>query len=452
MSKIPSALLFCALAFCGDVLGAETGNTLQPFSINLGALSSGQASDALDKALRSEGILQITDIPNLKSLREAALGAAHACISESPTARSHHFSDGTLRRTLAAASGRSLGQRTLAHGSPASESCAELERAGGALSAAVQYAVDIFVAQFSTLVGKAKSHDFFLRRPSGGGYSSLEEAVNSGDRLEHFHTYKVPDERPSAPSLTLDFHVDQGILIAFLPALMLSDHSGLDQSASSGAFVIRTKGGSELEVELRSDALAVLLGDGVNQYINHVHPDLRFHAPSHAFRMPHSAAGLHRVWYGMMQLPPADATNEEVGLTFGQIRDKVVQASNRTGAEAEASLAVGCSRKLQARELSDCAANQIYCWHSCMDHTSDASPSACSSGGQTVACANSDGTVWDGNHATSDFKPRCISNGTSLQEAGFGISLRARGLAPRALCFAIASVVLAVLLPSSRTL
>ena len=46
--------------------------------------------------------------------------------------------------------------------------------------------------------------------------------------------------------------------------------------------------------------LVILLGDGVNQYMNHRRAGLALHAPVHAFRMPRGLpAGLHRVWYGL---------------------------------------------------------------------------------------------------------------------------------------------------------
>jgi hypothetical protein len=65
------------------------------------------------------------------------------------------------------------------------------------------------------------------------------------------------------------------------------------------------------------DSLHIMLGDGVQQYIN---PRLARSAPPlrstpHAMVMPRGADGESRSWYGRMFLPPADAISEEHGTT-----------------------------------------------------------------------------------------------------------------------------------------
>lgn len=124
---------------------------------------------------------------------------------------------------------------------------------------------------------------------------------------------------------TLDFHVDKGLFIAFVPALMVSEVGG--PSAASCASVLRTGGGREVEAALRPDCGVCLFGDGVNQCMSPTHRQPPLRVPEHAFYMSRETPGWHRVWYGMVQLPPCNAMNDEVGMTFGDIRDEIFLAS-----------------------------------------------------------------------------------------------------------------------------
>jgi len=109
----------------------------------------------------------------------------------------------------------------------------------------------------------------------------------------------------------------------------------------------------------------------------------------------------------MMQLPPADARHEEAGLTFGEIRQRMMEASSLEGAAAEAAMALGCSRKLQGRELMDteCPENSIYCWHRCMNFTDTANPTVCGDQGKQALCVNQFDQLYVSGHG--DYSPQC---------------------------------------------
>lgn len=114
------------------------------------------------------------------------------------------------------------------------------------------------------------------------------------------------------------------------------------------------------------------------------------------------------MWYGMMQIPPADAVVPELGVTFGELRDKVIEATSSNNPDSEPVLSLACSRRLQARELlSTCSETQIYCWHRCYDFTDDLSPDACAAQNLGFNCTSQFDQVYLGGHG--DFSPTCTN-------------------------------------------
>jgi len=391
----------------------QAGDVLHPALVRFEDLTNGDLHhEAFELALRKDGLIQIAGLPGFAELRAETLRATHMCITVSPHARRHTFADGTVRRTLAAASGVTFGDQPLEPGSDA-EACRSLEGSSQRLRQLIGNAADAFARRLDAVLGLTSAQ--ILRRADGGSYANLEEAVRSGERLEHFHSYGVPDANDTGDEEhTLDFHIDQGLFIAFAPAMMVDDSAIPIASLPSGAFIVRTSEGQEFELALHEDALVVLLGDAAGQYMNRAPPGVSLHVPSHAFRMPRGASGFHRVWYGMMQLPPADAVNEEVGLTFGQIRRQLTRAWSLDGPDAEVVLALGCSHTLQARELAEasCADNQLYCWHRCVNFTEEVSPEACSVQNLGFQCVNQFDQVYVSGHG--DFHPECTNSTTPV--------------------------------------
>ena len=176
------------------------------------------------------------------------------------------------------------------------------------------------------------------------------------------HRYR---KESAAPEATIDLHTDQGLFIAFTPALTVGA-----EDVSAATFTLARRDGSRAEVALDAPRYAscvfVMLGDGVAQYAAGREAGLR--AAPHALEM-HSY--LDRSWYGLMVLPPDDAVSPLHGdKTFGELK-KLTRAGDADAAH------VGCSRNLAARELAEeaCAADQLYCWYRCMDlvnHDGDA--------------------------------------------------------------------------------
>lgn len=387
------------LSACAEVL--------VPYKLDIGELEHLADQQGLQtefkQTLSTHGILQVSGIPGFSALRQQVLREAYACISEAPHAQTLTFDDGTVRRTLAAASGVTFGLQGVDHGTDA-DVCRDFEETSSSFRELVGKTADAFARQLGHSMDTA-DQGHLLSRKDGGSYGTLEEAVRSGERLHHFHSYELfGTTRADEP--TMDFHVDQGFFIAFVPAMMVGED--FESSSSTGKFVVKNQDGQESDVLFDSDSLVFVLGDAMNQVLNRFRGAVSLHAPSHAMQMPEDSRGLHRVWYGMMQLPPVDAVVPDIGFTFGELRENVIKASDSSDSESESALSLGCSRKLQARELSgQCNDTQIYCWHRCYDFTAELSPTACAANNLGFNCTSQFDQVYIGGHG--DFNPSCTN-------------------------------------------
>lgn len=155
-------------------------------------------------------------------------------------------------------------------------------------------------------------------------YTTLEDIARAADHLEHFHSYKNIDSLHQKDDvLSIDMHADQGMFIAFIPALMIEDdeqgNARVVEGANAGDFLLQTRDGSVSVVDFGDgDGIVFMLGDGVDQYFNAKYDGPALRAAPHAMVMPEHSPNQARVWYGRMFLPPDEALNEIQGVSFGR--------------------------------------------------------------------------------------------------------------------------------------
>jgi len=225
-------------------------------------------------------------------------------------------------------------------------------------------------------------------------YDNVTAIASHARHLEHFHSYHLPVASHPAPAegkstLSIDLHADQGMFIAFTPAMLVEDapdgSTTIVEGADAGTFYVQRGDGSAARTEFgfNDDVIVLLLGDGVDQYVNPRLPGEALRAAPHAMAMPEHSAAQSRVWYGRMFLPPDDALSEAHGLSFARVRSVMIDAVSRGDGVGSG---VGCSRKLQESEQLECADDQIYCWMRCMDFTEEVSPDACTEQGLGLQC------------------------------------------------------------------
>jgi len=411
------------------LLGVPAAAEFRPHTISFQDLQRARTGHAiLHEALSEVGLVAISDIPGYPELRSQVLSSAHRCLRALPDddARGHFFEDGTERRTLAMAVG---GEPALRKDLP---SCNQLRAELGRFRDLVGRVSHIFASRLGELLNLGDSP--LLASASGDEYETVESLFEHGDHLDHIHSYYLKPASQGSNLRTMDLHTDQGLCIAFTPALLVEeDQSGEVHSLgkAAGRFQIQLRDSAVTDIALRGDELIFMLGDGVNQYVNPKKldgPELR--AVPHALTMPEHAANQWRVWFGRMFLPPADAVSQEHGITYGQMSEMLTEAWVTEDDDFMPRLGLGCSGGQHAAELREldevdppcssgsrrrcsgsCANNQLQCWWRCMNFTDLAS--TCSAD-EHVNCTNRRDEISLGSDH-GDFGLTCTSSTTMLK-------------------------------------
>lgn len=379
--------------------------------------------DGLLKELQDVGMVSITQIPNLKEMKNEALSwTLHSCAQESSVGRSHKYPDGTVRRTLATHTIPG-GSAKLNHQTD-STSCGKFDKAIVPFRAAVDDVTKLFATRLSLLLDNLSDFSAapLLMTEDRFPFSTVAEIVEHGEHLEHFHSYQHFDERtPASDQHTIDFHLDQGLFLVFAPGRMTHQDASRPASLSTG-FMIELPDGSPAIVDFDDDDdLVILLGDGVNQYINPHFSDVEgFRALPHALSLSKHSQDQARVWYGRMVLPPGSAVHPQHKKTFDELREDLIKASRmELGRDKDGDidvLSLGCASTSHiARQLEEmsCSADTLLCWHKCMSLAEfNVSDDICSGQGKELFCINPRGQLWDGNHG--DFFPGCATNDTEI--------------------------------------
>jgi hypothetical protein len=423
---------------------SEEAAAFVPTRISYRDLNSVLQEDGDDKALIAKslqvtlqkvGLFSITDIPLFGKEKPETLKSLPACVNSllrcselfRGSATRHVLPDGTIRKTIATTGD----QRSLLLGDDdvsVPEQCAPLQQVSGAFRDTV--------AEVTRTVGMV------LLRLLNDNYTSLEprvwnqardksyniaEVVTYGEHLEHFHVYEKPTRnKDDDTKSTLDWHTDQGLMLVFSPGTSNGEPTQED-------FYIQLANGQEVSVRFETkDELVVMLGDGVNQYVNNM-----MNQDEHFFRaVPHRLSvrdGIcERVWYGRMVLPPADAVHPFHKRTFGDLRQELISRPQESlgCSSGSASLLAAHERSLQdhngtaqvqnstKQAITEDTCNnetEFFCWHRCMNYTELVSPTACeavvtSDAPHEVACHNPDtNELWPGTH-DPDFELGCVDS------------------------------------------
>jgi len=447
--------------------------------------NSNDGDDAFWKTLREVGLLSITNVPNLN--KQSMLKDLENCLHDSqpPPASAvennnddnDNDNDNKIRAPDFALQGskkendkdrhrrRTLATHTLAgqpegmfvatkknnyDGSSNSDGtsfCSDLRASSRQFRKAVQTTSEAIAARFGSVASAVTIRD--QTNALENNVLPVERVINEGEHLEHFHSYynvgaaaaaatdadvnvDVNVDAAASDTNTIDWHTDQGMMLLFTPG------QRRDGTTSKG-FFIRLKDGSTVEVDFDSkvDDLVVMLGDGVNQYIND--NDSNYNSNTNLRAVPHALTltGNHnspRLWYGRMVLPPPNAIHPRSGnnkngssasststmMTFGEIRNSMIRGE-------ESALQLGCasSNMVAARDLSEefdhggegtastnCDEDtSMLCWMRCMDHADyNVSPESCEvqSDNHVLACANDSGELWQTGIHSDAFYLRCL--------------------------------------------
>jgi len=464
--------------------------------------------DIFWKTLHKVGLISITDVPNLnknnmlKELQDCLdhrdgnnfAGAPDFAIDDNNSKNDDDDDDDDVdsnyrrhrrRRTLAtrtlAGQQEGIFVATKQHNNNKNNDndnskCIGLQTSTQKFRQAVQKVTNAFAARLEDGINTKGTNKTVLKNKIGNDTEeeeeeeglTIERVINEGEHLEHFHSYysasfgatqatatATADSTPSPTTTTLaiDWHTDQGLVLIFTP--------GQRDGVTTNGFFIQLQDGSTVEIDFDSnlDDLVIMLGDGVNQYVNpYLSSSLSLRTVPHALTLPKttsitttdnessSSSPSPRLWYGRMVLPPPTAIHPVGnGFTFREMRELMIRGD-------DSALHVGCAsqhmiaRELMIRELGANATTtssssgsgssdgdgdgdendvqcdddiSILCWMRCMSYTDwDVDQTTCKGKGDdyNIECANKDGLLWQKGIHSQDYYLRCLSTDNSSDD------------------------------------
>ena len=236
----------------------------------------------LNMGLTKDGLISMTDIPNFKETKIALMSQLHSCIigidqytnaGEIPT---QHYNDGTIRRSFALSKSTTLDdfeEALLSHNYKLDESCQSFIHHLASFRSIVDATTLEFAKRLSVEMGTslpkpllksiATTPSSHSNNNGSDDYEGIQQIVEGGDYLEHFHSYQKIKGEDEDETTTIEFHTDQGFFIVFTPGLIVGSESKLELS---DGFYIQDVNGNKIMMEFDADDdLVFMMGDGVNQ-------------------------------------------------------------------------------------------------------------------------------------------------------------------------------------------
>ena len=390
--------------------GAEAVFRPQKFAVEDILNGKAQENESLLRALQEVGMISVTKMPeSFRASKKEVLAWTHPCAVESTTTKEHKFPDGTHRRTMATHTVPGPGGiQKIDHGEDASDPCKAFNEASLPFRQGVDDLTKAFASRVGDLLGDEMESSPLLKTEDGFDFQTVADVVTNGEHLEHFHSYQGTTSKAALRKTdsTIEWHTDQGMFLIFTPGVMVEEAN--DQPTThvldeTEGFYIELADGTRTLVKFDvEDDLVIMLGDGVNQYLNtnlkSGGAGRKLRAVPHAVAIPAHEESEARVWYGRMVLPPSSAIHPEHRVSFGKLRKLLIEA----GDDSEEIMALGCSSpSMHARQLetSACEEGTLLCWHRCMSHEEfGVSPDICADQGLDLWCINPRNQLWDNTH------------------------------------------------------
>jgi hypothetical protein len=340
-----SVAAFAAVVCCVVGLGAQAENVVyevpsidyqQQPNINL-----------VRNVLATEGLIAVTNVPNLRLAREQALVAAGKCVLEhnqKAAPVSLLLKDSTERFSWAGFTSLASGREPMDVVS--NDNCPGLQDKMNDLRQVVDVGSQFFANVLDQAIkvdefdlgllerrGGAGNNDQQSPRPSSSSYSTFNEIVTKARNLDHFHVYKktvVSSSKPNEEEPTLALHTDQGLFIAIVPSVRLSKSGSAKQQQQDdddASFYIQLSNGRKAHVKLPSNGncLLFMIGDGSNYLLPNSHFPVR--PVPHGLALESSPSeDVVRVWFGRMFFAPNDAILTDKMPTFDGMMQLAVES------------------------------------------------------------------------------------------------------------------------------
>ena len=329
VSAFVSAFVFVSAASRHGALlaSAYPSSSISPNRIHYDVLANADDGDRyhtttplLDALRKGNGIVSITDLPNdFRDVKLRLMSHLHDCITSIDDASggsggvgipAEYYRDGTLRKSLVTSTRPNGGARSIEvleefvngrSSSSSSSSCARFRDRLPSFRSTVDGVTRQFATKLSdemegsTLLGTTSRPLLRNSDPAGEDYVNIDQIVNGGVHLEHFHSYQKNtkvggaeydsngnddieedgyEDGDEEKEKTIEFHTDQGFFIAFTPGMIVSTTTTTGSTArqqeglplSNGFYIQDTTNGERMHLVFTDeDELVFMMGDGVNQ-------------------------------------------------------------------------------------------------------------------------------------------------------------------------------------------
>ena len=282
-----SALLFSSVAAASD----SKKSAFTPTRVHYDDVLNARFS-LLDALEDSSGIVSMTNLPaNFAAIKKEVMGNLHSCVLDQQQQQQQQadtggngvvaeelFPDGTVRRSLATATTVEEGPLPLNLDETALDVCRSFQTNVERFRAIALLATQRFTTALSREMEPHLTKPLLTKKGgnSNSSYDTIEDLVENGVQLEHFHTYQKTegigeqydddDQDDETKMATIDLHADQGFFIAFTPGMMIGKDNKAD---ASGGFYIVEEDSKDIPIhvdfDVETDDLVFMLGDGVNQ-------------------------------------------------------------------------------------------------------------------------------------------------------------------------------------------
>ncbi|OQR89562.1 hypothetical protein THRCLA_09688 [Thraustotheca clavata] len=268
------------------------------FEIPAVDLTTSEAKNELVNALEQHGIVTLKGINGFDSIRNNYLYTAFNCMHQYPdNVQIKTLVDGTIRQTLS----------TNAESVPGL--CPELDDAH-------RLYMKILQESMETMANLLEVKD---------SPTSFYQIIEHGQHLDHVHLYKHSRENLIANELSLEMHVDNGVLLLTSKPLFY-DENGLQVDYPSTGLVLElTLNGERQKVipKLKRDELVVMIGEGFNRWANFGY---KFPPVVHGMKMPTNIdPSISRMFCGRMVLMRPDDVLLSTGATFKEYTTATTQ-------------------------------------------------------------------------------------------------------------------------------
>jgi hypothetical protein len=272
--------------------------------------------------LTTSGTVQISGIPKFEQARKDALENAASCLkTHENSAGKRIMDDGSIR--LSSGAMTTNGQRGQMSVNSCSEQSETLRSIIDSVSRQIFLSLDTYISEISFKLKTEKSSvkkELSLSLIMEPSYHSFSDLISYGNHLEHLHAFYPSSSEEQSTSKndfipTLDFHTDNGLMIAMTTGYYQTPTSSSPFPSSQNGLYMMLPDGKKVKAEMSDSSLILLVGEGGMNWFAPVLDGKPLRAVPHALIVDLPVKD-SRSWFGKMLLPPGNAYLSKEKMTY----------------------------------------------------------------------------------------------------------------------------------------